>query len=101
MSQKYKQELPEEIKKKLDAYIDRIKAIKWFQPAKDLKKSDVETQLSIVLDVSGVKASVEYRKLNITNDRDSGWLGFFDFDLLRDLGLLCLLLRVTARDAAW
>lgn len=35
---KYNQELPKDVEKKLDDYIERIKAIKWFQPVENLKK---------------------------------------------------------------
>ena len=35
---KYNQKLPAEVEEKLDAYIERIKAIKWFQPKADLMR---------------------------------------------------------------
>ena len=73
MSHKYNQKLPTEVEAQLDQYIERIKAIKWFRPSKDLKKADVETHLNLVLETFGVKASVEYRKLKIASDWDAAW----------------------------
>ena len=85
MSHKYNQKLPTEVEAQLDQYIERIKAIKWFRPSKDLKKADVETHLNLVLETFGVKASVEYRKLKIASDWDAAWGAAWG----------------AARDAAW
>ncbi len=89
MSHKYNQKLPTEVEAQLDQYIERIKAIKWFRPSKDLKKADVETHLNLVLETFGVKASVEYRKLKIASDWDAAW------GAARDAAW------GAARDAAW
>ena len=85
----YGQELPAEVESKLDAYIERVKAIKWFKPSASIDKSAVEKQVSVVLKAFGVEASLEYRMLKTPQDwdaaRDAAW------DAARD----------AARDAAW
>ncbi len=68
---KYKQKLPADVEAKLDAYIDRITAIKWFQPSADLKREDIDKQVNVVLEAFGVKASIEYRVLKTTKDWDA------------------------------
>ena len=86
---KYNQELPEEVELKLTAYIKRIKAIKWFQPAKDLKKEVVEKQVNVALEALGIKANIEYRLLKTPQDfgaaREAAWGAAWG----------------VARDAAW
>ena len=90
---KYNQELPQEVEQQLDAYIDRIKAIKWFTPDKDLKKEVVDNQINVSLKAFGVEASIEYRKLKMPSDwdaaRDSAWDAAWDSA------------RGAARGAAW
>jgi len=49
MNHKYIQELPQEIETRLDTYIERIKNINWFKPAKDISKEVIEKQVSLVL----------------------------------------------------
>ena len=78
---KYNQKLPAEVEKQLDDYIERIKAIKWFQPKTDLKRADVDTQVNLVLKAFGVEASIEYKQLKTQKDWDAA--------------------RDAARDAAW
>lgn len=39
---KFKQKFPVEVEKQLSEYIDRISAIKWFQPKADIKREDDE-----------------------------------------------------------
>ena len=73
MHHKYKQELPAEVEAKLDAYIDRIKKINWFKPSADLKKSDVEQKVNLVLETFGIKAKFEWRKLEKASDWDAAW----------------------------
>ncbi|MFA4833597.1 MAG: hypothetical protein WC619_01975 [Patescibacteria group bacterium] len=93
----YKQKLPKEVEKKLDAYIKRIKAIKWFQPKTDLKKLDVEKQIKLSLKAFGVEAGIEYKQLKTPEDwgaargaaRDAAW------------GAAWGAARDAARDAAW
>lgn len=46
---KYGQELPSEVESKLDAYIERIKAIKWFQPSEKIDKATIDKQTSVIL----------------------------------------------------
>jgi len=82
---KYKQELPDDVVKKLDAYVERIKAIKWFTPSADLKKEKVETAVKVSLKAFGVEAKIEFKQLKTTEDWDAAW------DAARD----------AARDAAW
>jgi len=78
---KYNQQLPKEIEEQLDAYIERIKAIKWFKVSPDFSKEETEKQVNIALEAFGVKASIEYRSLKTTNDWGAA--------------------RVAAWDAAW
>ena len=89
MKYKYRQKLPIEVEKQLDEYIERIKAIKWFKPSAELKKEEIEKQVSIVTKALGVEASVEYRKL-VTPD---------DWDAALDAALDAA--RGAALDAAW
>lgn len=86
---KYKQKLPAEVEAQLDTYIERVKAIKWFQPSADLKRSDIDTQVSVALKAFGVEASIEYRKLSTPDD----------WDAARDVAWGAA--RDAARDAAW
>ena len=90
---KYGQELPKEIEDKLDAYIKRIKAIKWFKPSPELKKDDVSKQVNLVLEAFGVKASIEYRELKTVQDWGAAWGTARDAAWDAAWG--------TARDAAW
>ena len=73
MNYKYNQKLPKKVEKELDAYIERIKAIKWFKPSADLKKEDAEKQIDIALEAFGVKASFEWRSLKTEKDWDAAW----------------------------
>jgi hypothetical protein len=73
---KYNQKLPAEVEAQLDAYIERIKAIKWFQPSADLKKEEINKQVTVAseafrVEAFGVEASIEYRKLETTEDWDA------------------------------
>ena len=86
---KYGQELSKEVETKLDAYIERIKAIKWFQPAVDLKREEIEKQISLSLEAFGIKAGIEYKKLSTPKDWDAAW------SATRDVAW------IVARDVAW
>jgi hypothetical protein len=88
MSNKYNQELPEEIEKSLDGYLDRIKAIEWFKP-KTLAKPTVDSAISASLKAFGAEATIEYRRLSTTEDWDAAW------------GAAWGAARDAARDAAW
>lgn len=46
---KYGQELPQDVEKQLDEYIERIKKIQFFKPKLDLKKADTETQINFAV----------------------------------------------------
>ena len=73
MKHKYNQELPVKVEKDLDAYIERIKNIKWFNPSPDLKKETVDTAVKATLSDFGVEASIEYRSLKTEADFDAAW----------------------------
>ena len=77
MKYKYNQKLPVEVEEQLDAYIKRIKAIKWLKPSLPLNKEKVEQDVKIALEGFGVKAKVEYRSLKTVGDwdaaRDAAW----------------------------
>ncbi len=98
---KYKQKLPADVEAKLDAYIDRITAIKWFQPSADLKREDIDKQVNVVLEAFGVKASIEYRVLKTTKDWDAARGAAWDAacDAARDAA--CDAVWDAACDAAW
>ena len=98
---KYNQELPAEIEAQLDSYIERIKAIKWFQPATTLKKEDIEKHVNITLKAFGVEAGIEYRQLKKPEDWDAAW--GVARDVARDVarGAARDVARGVARDAAW
>ena len=86
---KYKQELPEHVEKALDAYIERIKAIKWFSPSPNITKQEVDTKVNLALAAFGVSASIEYRRLSTQQDWDAAWYAAWDAAWY------------AARDAAW
>lgn len=46
---KYGQELPIEVETKLDAYIERIKAINWFKP-QNPKREEIEKAVNFVVE---------------------------------------------------
>ena len=102
---KYGQELPVEVEAQLDAYIERIKAIKWFQPCADLKKSDIDTQISLALKAFGVEASIEYRALKTPGDcgaaRDAARDAAFGAACDAACDAACGAARGAAFDAAW
>jgi len=60
---RYSKKLPKEVKDKLDAYIKRIEAIKWFNPSDNFNREAAEKQIAIVLKSFGVKALVEWWSL--------------------------------------
>ena len=92
MGYKYNQELPVKVEKELDAYIERIKAIKWLKP-QNLDKSAIDKQINVALKAFGVEASIEYRTLKTPDD----------WDAARDAarGATWGAARDAARDAAW
>ena len=98
---KYKQELPADVEAQLDAYIERIKAIKWFQPSPDLKRETIDTTINVALKAFGVEASIEYRRLATPDDwdaaRDAAWDAAWGaaWGAARDAA------RDAARGAAW
>ena len=68
MGRKYNQELPQEVEKKLDDYIGRIRAIKWFKPEPKTTKDKIDTLVNAAIKGFGIEASVEYRKLSTVDD---------------------------------
>ena len=70
---KYKQKLPKKVEAALDAYVERIKAIKWFRPDPSLKRAAVDTKVQAALKAFGVEASIEYRSLKTPADYDAAW----------------------------
>lgn len=62
------QKLPPKIKKQLDNYVLRIKAIKWFQPDDNLDFKKVDKQIKLSLKCFGVEAKIEYRDLKTPGD---------------------------------
>ena len=102
---KYNQKLPQEVEQALDVYISRVKNIKWFQPAEDIKREKVDTAVMASLKAFGVEASIEYRHLKTPADwdaaRDAAWGAAWGaardaaWDAARGAA------RDAARDAAW
>ena len=82
ISMNYKQELPTDAEAALDAYIDRIKKIRWFKPAADIKRENVDTAIKAAISAFGVEASIEYRNLKTPADwdaaRDAAWGAAWD-----------------------
>jgi len=79
---KYNQKLPAKVEKNLDAYIERIKTIKWFKPGPDFSREKAESQIQVALEAFGVKASVEWRSLKTPQDwgaaRGAAWGAAWD-----------------------
>ena len=72
----YNQELPKEVEDALDAYITRIKNIKWFKPSNEIKREEVDTSAKVALSAFGVDASIEsieYRKLKKYEEWVAAW----------------------------
>jgi len=68
MEYKYNQKLPKEVEDKLDAFLERIKAIKWFQPQAEINKEEVEKEVNFYLSCFGFTAGIEYRELKTEKD---------------------------------
>ncbi len=94
---KYNQKLPQNVEAALDAYIERIKAIKWFKPDPTLERKTVDTAVKAALSAFGVEASIEYRSLKTESDYDAAR------DAARDAAWDAAwgAARDAARDAAW
>ena len=98
---KYRQKLPKEIEAKLDAYVERIKAIKWFKPAADFDRSAAERQVTVALEAFGVKASVEWRSLKTSSDWDAAMDAAWDAAWGAEWGAALDAAWGAVRDAAW
>jgi len=89
--------LPPKVQKRVDDFISHLKDVHWFNPSSDLKKEDIEKQVKFTLDCFGLKAKIEYRKLEKKEDwdsaRDSAWAS------ARDSAWASA--RASARDSAW
>ena len=98
---KYSQNLPVEVEKHLDSYIERIKNITWFKPVENLKRETVDIAVKAALSAFGVEASIEYRSLKTEADysaaRDAAW----DAAWGAAWGAAWDAARGAARDAAW
>ena len=94
---KYNQELPKNVEKQLDEYIQRIKDINWFQPSKEIKRDEIDKQINFSLEAFGVEANIEYRTLKTVEDWDAAWGAAWD--AARDAAWGAA--RDAARDAAW
>ena len=71
MKYKYNQELPKEVEERLDAYIERINNIRWFQPQVEIDKEETDKEIKFVLKAFGVEAGIEYRELKTRQDLDA------------------------------
>ena len=102
---KYNQKLPKKIEKQLDAYIERIKVIKWLSPSTNLKKKVVDSTVNLALKGFGVEASIEYRKLSTSQDwgaaRDAAWDAAWSAAWDAAWGAARDAARGAARGAAW
>ena len=76
--------LPKKTQDRVNKFIDWLKDVARFKPAKDLKKEEVEKQINFTLKCFWVKAEIEYKQLKNKEARDS----------VRDLA------RTSARDSA-
>ncbi len=102
---KYGQELPDEVVNQLDAYIERIKAIKWFKPQDKISKKKIEKQINLICKAFGVKASPEFRELKTIQDWKNAWDYTWDaaWDAAWDAVWSAALddARKAARNATW
>ena len=69
--------LPKDVQDRLDAYIERVRKIRWFKQKNGWKKTEATKQIKIALRAFGVEAKIEYRKLESSSDwdaaRDAAW----------------------------
>lgn len=105
MKYKYNQELPTEVEKDLDSYIDRVKNIKWFKPTPTLQRTTVDAAVQATISAFGVSTSIEYRKLSTPSDLPAVWGASLDavwgasWDAAWDTAWDAA--RYAARDAVW
>ena len=109
MKYKYNQELPKEVEERLDAYIERINNIRWFQPQVEIDKEETDKEIKFVLKAFGVEAGIEYRELKTRQDLDAAIDAAIDaawgaargaaWGAARDVARGAA--RDAARDAAW
>jgi hypothetical protein len=84
----------------LDSYIERIKAIKWFNPEK-FDQASTDKQIKIALKAFGVEATIEYRALNTAEDWGAAWGAARGAARDAAWGAAWGAARDAARDAAW
>src|SRR3990167_8053371 len=89
--------LPEDVQKKFTDYMERIQKIQWFKPAEKIDEKDVEQKLKFALDCFGVKATLEWRRLETVKDRSAA----LDAALDTARSAAWSAARSAARDAAW
>lgn len=65
---KYGQPLPKETEERLDAYIERIRRVNWFKPAKTIDKAEVERLAKASMEAFGVTAEISYKQCGIERD---------------------------------
>ena len=78
-------ELPKKVQNRVNKFIESLKSYPWFKPSSSLKKEDVDKQAEFTLECFGVKAEIEYRKLESKEDWasaraswDSAWASAWD-----------------------
>lgn len=69
--------LPKKTQQEVNNFIDNLKNIPWFNPSDSLTKQEVDKQINFTLECFGIKASIEYKSLKISEDwasaRASAW----------------------------
>ena len=65
--------LSPEVQDNLNVYLERIKKIKWFKPAEEISKKDVNQKVKFALDCFGIKAELEWKKLETVDDWCAAW----------------------------
>ena len=63
--------LPKKIQAKLDAYLKRVKKIRWFKLSPDFTTLKAEKQIRLALKAFGVEAEVEWKRLETRDDWDA------------------------------
>ena len=85
--------LPQEVQDRVNAFIDNLPKVKWFNPSPSLKKEDVEKQAKFTLECFGVKAEIEYKILNSEEDWD------YARDSAKDISWA--IAKVSTQDSSW
>lgn len=88
--------LQQDVQDRVNNFIENVANIKFFKPDQNLKKADVDKQAKFTLECFGIKAKIEYRKLEKEEDWVAAWYAACDAVWVT----AWVTARVAARDAA-